>query len=111
MGGKRRRQLVRSIGGQASWVSLGEVRSGEFFSYASGRIPYSSPNALADASKSAGENGRLEAAIILVFRDTARQVRPHKKVGPGQLCERSGPNFQRVIAAAFLPEAFGRGPL
>jgi hypothetical protein len=23
----------------------------------------------------------------------------------------SGPNFQRVIAAAFLPEAFGRGPL
>jgi len=39
------------------------------------------------------------------------EVRPHKKVGPGQLRERSGPNFQRVIAAAFLPEAFGRGPL
>ena len=23
----------------------------------------------------------------------------------------SDPNFQRVIAVAFLPEAFGRGPL
>jgi hypothetical protein len=44
-------------------------------------------------------------------REGRLEVRPHKKVGPGQLCERSGPNFQRVIAAAFLPEAFGRGPL
>ena len=43
LGGKRRRQLVRSIGGQASWVSLGEVRSGEFFSYPPAAFPIAVP--------------------------------------------------------------------